>query len=214
MVTVRQIRFIALLVVVALLPACQPRQTVDERVPTPTLVSTPVPLPTPTSPPAAVLPPRPTLIPTQSATATLTPQPLPTTRPATAVPATLVRAVQPTVTAVSVPQGWKASKDASGACQVTTPPNWQMGKDFFLAVEQAAPSPIANATGPFPPMGLGLWGGESGSQLPQGQYFQIRTSLVIGDRVCSVWRIKESTEFTADEKSEMERVGKTLQEVH
>ena len=60
---------------------------------------------------------------------------------------------------------------------------------------------------------LALWGSGTGTPAPEGKWFQIRTSRVNDGKVCSVWRIKESTDFTDDEKSEMERVGATLQEV-
>jgi len=113
-----------------------------------------------------------------------------------------------------VPTGWKLSTDPSGACQVATPPDWQLGTDFFLQAGSTNPGPMASKPGQFPPMGLALWGVDQITQLPQGQQFQIRTSLVTGDHVCSVWRIKDSTDFTAAERTTMEQVGKTLQEVH
>jgi hypothetical protein len=49
--------------------------------------------------------------------------------------------------------------------------------------------------------------------MPEGHYFQVRTSRVIGEQVCSVWRIKADTDFTDGEKSQMEQVGTTLQMV-
>ena len=63
-------------------------------------------------------------------------------------------------------------------------------------------------------MGLALWGVDDITQLPKNHQFQIRTSLVIGERVCSVWFIKQSTDFTDVEKNTMQQVGETLQEVH
>jgi hypothetical protein len=41
----------------------------------------------------------------------------------------------------------------------------------------------------------------------------MRTSLVTGERVCSVWRIQQSNDFTEAEKSIMQQVGASLQEV-
>lgn len=114
----------------------------------------------------------------------------------------------------TVPAGWKLSQDPTGSCQVATPPDWQLGTDFFLQAGSTNPGPIASKPGQFPPMGLALWGVDQITQLPPGQQFQIRTSLVTGDHVCSVWRIKDSTDFTNDERNTMEQVGKTLQEVH
>jgi hypothetical protein len=66
-----------------------------------------------------------------------------------------------------------------------------------------------------PPSGLALWGiegrdREKMSQLPEGKRFQIRCSLVRGDNVCSVRRIKGPDDFTAEEKNTMKQVGKTL----
>jgi hypothetical protein len=119
----------------------------------------------------------------------------------------------PTAPQPTLANGWKMSKDAGGKCQVATPPDWQPGRDFFLEAESSDPGPFVNKPGQFPPMGTALWGGDKGSQLPKGKQFQMRTSLVSGDRVCSVWRIKQSIDFTAAEKSEMEQVAKTLQEV-
>lgn len=105
------------------------------------------------------------------------------------------------------------SKDTSGTCQVATPPDWQLGSDFFLAAEKIDPGPIESAPGQFPPMGLALWGVSEGTPAPEGHQFQIRTSLVLTEKVCSVWRIKAEVDFTDAEKSELEQVGKTLREV-
>jgi hypothetical protein len=125
---------------------------------------------------------------------------------------TSTQSPQFTPTQAPIPEGWKLSKDASGTCQVATPTEWQLGSDFFLAVENADPGPFEEAPGQFPPMGLALWGGDESTPLPEGKHFQLRTSLVIGDQVCSVWRIKAEADFTDAEKSEMEQVGATLQE--
>lgn len=122
-------------------------------------------------------------------------------------PSKAVLSNQPTL-----PTGWKLSKDTSGACQVSAPPDWQLGRDFFLEAEKPDPGPFVNAPGQFPPRGLALWGADKLTDLPEGKQFQIRKSLMTGDRVCSVWRIKASTNFTEAEKSQMEQVGKTLQE--
>jgi hypothetical protein len=123
-------------------------------------------------------------------------------------------AAQATGVSPTVPNGWKASKDSSGTCQVATPPDWQLGRDFFLEAEKTDPGPFVNNPGQFPPMGRALWGtAAKGTPVPEGKQFQIRTSVVRGDVVCSVWRIKATTDFTDAEKSTMEQVGKTLQEV-
>lgn len=114
----------------------------------------------------------------------------------------------------AIPEGWKLSKDSSGTCQVATPPDWQLGSDFFLASEKSDPGPFENAPGQYPPMGLALWGAGEGTPLPEGHYFQIRTSRVFDEQVCSVWRIKAEVDFTDSEKTELEQVGATLQEVH
>jgi hypothetical protein len=114
----------------------------------------------------------------------------------------------------TLPEGWKLSKDPSGACQVATPPDWQLGRDFFLSAGSTNPGPFVSTPEQFPPMGLALWGVDDITQLPKNHQFQIRTSLVIGERVCSVWFIKQSTDFTDVEKNTMQQVGETLQEVH
>lgn len=120
----------------------------------------------------------------------------------------------PPVTQAAIPAGWKLSKDPDGKCQVATPSDWQLGKDFFLKADKTDASLFANGPGHLPPMGLAMWGIDQGTQLPEGKSFQLRTAQVIGENVCSVWRIKVSTDFTDAQKSEMEQVGKTLQEVH
>jgi hypothetical protein len=121
--------------------------------------------------------------------------------------------LSPTVTKAAIPDGWKLSKDPEGACQVAAPPDWQLGKDFFLKAEKTEPNLFASKSVHLPPMGLALWGIDKDTQLPEGKRFQSRVSLVIGETVCSVWRIKASTDFTDAEKSEMQQVGKTLQGV-
>jgi hypothetical protein len=120
---------------------------------------------------------------------------------------------EPTTTRVTIPDGWKVSKDSTGACQVATPPDWQLGVDFFLAAEKIDPGPFENAPGQYPPTGLALWGVDDSTQLPEGHRFQVRTSLMLSDKVCSVWRIKSDTDFTDEEKKFMEQVGLTLQAV-
>ncbi len=118
-----------------------------------------------------------------------------------------------TPTQVPIPDGWKLSKDSTGMCQVATPPEWQLGTDFFLAAEKAEPGPFADAQGSYPPSGLALWGIGTGTPAPEGTRFQIRTSRVNDGQVCSVWRVKADTDFTDEEKSQMEQVGATLQQV-
>lgn len=108
------------------------------------------------------------------------------------------------------PSGWKISKDSSGQCQVATPPDWQLGHDFFLAAQKPDPGPFEDKPGVFPPMGKALW---DGIDLPAGKHFQIRSSRVFDELVCSVWQIKADVDFTDVEKSELEQVGQTLQEV-
>jgi hypothetical protein len=118
-----------------------------------------------------------------------------------------------TSTAAPIPEDWKVSTDASGACQVAAPPDWKLGVDFYLEAEKTDPGPIENAPGEFPPTGLELWGISEGTPMPEGHYFQVRTSRVIGEQVCSVWRVRADTDFTAEEKSQMEQVGITLRGV-
>jgi hypothetical protein len=113
----------------------------------------------------------------------------------------------------SIPAGWKLSKDSSGACQVAAPPDWQLGRDFFLQADSTDAGPFVSTPRHYPPMGLALWGVEDITHLPKGRQFQMRTSLVTGERVCSVWRIQQSNDFTEAEKSIMQQVGASLQEV-
>jgi hypothetical protein len=120
---------------------------------------------------------------------------------------------EPTATTVTIPDGWKVSKDSTGVCQVATPPDWQLGVDFFIGVDKADPGPIEGAPGQYPPSGLALWGVDDMTQLPEGHNFQLRTSLVFSEKVCSVWRIKADTDFTDEEKRFMEQLGGTLQAV-
>jgi len=130
-------------------------------------------------------------------------QPTPPTRP-----------TQPTrPTPPPAPSDWMVVTDTTGACQAATPPDWQLGVDFFLEAEEAVPGPFENAPGQYPPTGLTLWGTDGESEVPEGHWFQTRISLVSGDLVCSVWRVREATDFTADEKSVMDQVGSTLMEV-
>ncbi|MCJ7532846.1 MAG: hypothetical protein MUO64_17720 [Anaerolineales bacterium] len=123
-----------------------------------------------------------------------------------------IQPAQPTQPAI--PDGWKLSKDLSGTCQVATPPEWELGTDFFLAVEEPDPGPFEDVPGQYPPSGLALWGGGEGTPVPVGHHFQIRASRVFDEQVCSVWRIKAEVDFTDAEKTELEQVGATLQEVH
>ncbi len=95
---------------------------------------------------------------------------------------------------------------------MATPPDWKLGRDFFLKAENIDPGPFEDKPGRFPPMGLALWEGDEGTPVPEGHLFQIRTSRVLTEKVCSVWRIKAEVDFTDDEKSEMQQVGATLQE--
>ena len=113
-------------------------------------------------------------------------------------------------TPAPIPNGWKLSQDASGACQVATPPDWQLGSDFFLAADKADPGPFVKYPGSYPPMGDALW--KDNPDL-HGHYFQSRRTLMAGDLVCSVWRIQADTGFTDEQERALDEVGKTLQEV-
>ncbi len=135
------------------------------------------------------------------------PQPTIPQSDATQPPATQANTVM-----AMIPEDWTLSTDPSGKCQVATPPDWQLGTDFFMESGQAA-HPMEGIQGSLPLSGLDLWGVQNITDLPMGHRFQIRTSLVIDDRVCSVWQIKADTDFTAEESALMEQVGQTLQEV-
>jgi hypothetical protein len=116
----------------------------------------------------------------------------------------------PTIIQPTAPAGWKVSTDSSGQCQVAAPPEWELGRDFFLIAQEPAPGPFENRPGLFPPTGDDLW---QDLLLPEGRLFQIRESLVLDDVVCSVIRIRAEVDFTDAERSELEHVGKTLQEL-
>ncbi len=113
----------------------------------------------------------------------------------------------------TAPADWVVSKDPSGKCQVSAPPEWQLGTDFFLAAEAADPGPFASAPGSYPPSGLALWGIGTGTPIPAGHQVQIRQSLVLGDVVCSAWRVRSDGDFTDAERAELAQVGATLQGV-
>jgi hypothetical protein len=112
-----------------------------------------------------------------------------------------------------IPNGWKLSTDPSGSCQVWTPSEWQLGSDFFLEAEATNPGSFPDRPGNYPPMGAAVWSANQLTQIPADKLFQVRISLVRGENVCSVWRIRASNDFTADEKSEMDLVGTTLEVV-
>ena len=114
-----------------------------------------------------------------------------------------------------IPAGWKATKDPSGSFQVATPADWQLGRDFFLKLESKDPATTAYGPKRPPIGGLALWGFDARDpktidQVPKGHWYQWRKLLVHGDAVCSVWCVKESTDFTLEEKSTMAQVGNTL----
>jgi hypothetical protein len=115
---------------------------------------------------------------------------------------------EPTAFPVTIPEGWKMSRDSTGACQVATPPDWQLGMDFFLVADKADPGPFEDHPGKYPPIGEALWKDNPGLQ---GDYYQDRRSLIAGDLVCSVWRIQPDVEFTSEQQKEMDQVGKTLE---
>jgi hypothetical protein len=115
-----------------------------------------------------------------------------------------------TATPVTIPDGWKVSEDSTGACQVATPPDWQLGVDFFLGSDKVDPGPFNSYQGKLPPTGEELWKDNPGLQ---GHYFQDRRTIMAGDLVCSVWRIQADVEFNEAQVSELEEVGKTLREV-
>ena len=115
----------------------------------------------------------------------------------------------------SIPDGWKVTKDASGSFQVATPADWQLGRDFFLKLEGKKTSTTAHGLKPPTITGLALWGFNANDpktidQVPKGHWYQYRKVLVHGDAVCSFWCVKESTDFTPEEKSTMVQVGNTL----
>lgn len=118
----------------------------------------------------------------------------------------------------SATDGWNTTKDSTGSCQVQAPPDWQLGRDFFLEREDGVAGPFPSDSGLYPPGGDRLWGADASnpakaSALPAGHWFQLRASKVSGQTVCSVWRVKESTDFTAQESDQMRQVGNSLQVV-
>ena len=121
--------------------------------------------------------------------------------------------LNPSASTSNPPNGWKLSKDTTGACQVYTPSDWQLGKDFFLEEENAETAPFSQATAVVPPLDDSLWDSSDSTSLPDGTQFQLRTSLVNGNKVCSVWRIQSGSDFSLSDQNQMVQVGKTLQEV-
>jgi hypothetical protein len=114
-----------------------------------------------------------------------------------------------------IPAGWKVTKDPSGSFQVATPADWQLGRDFFLKLQRKDTATAEHGPKRPPVGGLALWGFDANDpktidQVPKGHWYQFRKVLVHGDAVCSVWCVKESTDFTLAEKSTMARVGNTL----
>jgi hypothetical protein len=114
-----------------------------------------------------------------------------------------------------IPDGWKVTKDPSGSFQVATPADWQLGKDFFLKLEAKVISTAEHGPKQPPVGGLALWGFDANDpktidQVPKGHWYQFRKVLVHGDAVCSFWCVKESADFTLEEKSTMIRAGNTL----
>jgi hypothetical protein len=114
-----------------------------------------------------------------------------------------------------IPADWKLSADPSGSCQVATPADWQLGRDFFLERESADAGPTGRGPRRLPPRGFALWRVDgrdraTATRPPSGKRYQIRTSVVHEEAVCSVWRITGPTDFTAAEKNTMAQVGKTL----
>jgi hypothetical protein len=110
----------------------------------------------------------------------------------------------------AAPDGWKVSADSGGSCRVAAPPDWELGRDFFLGSHAPDPGPFEEQPGLYPPSSEVLW---QDSPMPPGKYFLISASLVGNEQVCSVWRMRAEVDFTEAEKSELEQVGQTLQEV-
>jgi hypothetical protein len=115
---------------------------------------------------------------------------------------------EPTATPVTIPDGWKVSKDSTGACQVAAPSDWVLGVDFFIGADKVDPGPFEDHPGKYPPTGEALWKDNPGLQ---GDYYQDRRTLMVGDLVCSVWRIQADVEFSSEQQKEMDQVGKTLE---
>jgi hypothetical protein len=118
-----------------------------------------------------------------------------------------------------VPSDWRVSTDPSGSCQVATPPDWQLGREFFLQRQTIDTSQTARTPRGVPPAGLALWGIDAQNreklmQLPAGKRYRLYTYLLHGEAMCSVWRIKGITDFTAEEKTTMAQISKTLRWVH
>ncbi len=109
------------------------------------------------------------------------------------------------------PRGWKLATDPTGSCQVSTPPDWQLGREFFLKKEAAYIRETANGKQAYPPRGFALWDGNAApGAAGEVKRFQLRHAKVQGQEVCSVWRVKEGTTFTADETALVDQIGQTL----
>jgi hypothetical protein len=115
---------------------------------------------------------------------------------------------EPIATPVTIPDGWKESMDSTGACQVAAPSDWVLGVDFFIGADKVDPGPFEDHPGKYPPTGEALWKDNPGLH---GNYYQDRRTLMVGDTVCSVWRIQADVEFSSEQQKEMDRVGKTLE---
>ncbi len=110
----------------------------------------------------------------------------------------------------SAPRGWKLVTDSSGSCEVSTPPDWQPGREFFLEKEPAYIRETANGKQAYPPRSFALWDGHAAPAGGEARRFQLRHARVQGQEVCSVWRIKEGTAFTTEETALVDQVGQTL----
>ncbi len=111
----------------------------------------------------------------------------------------------------ATPGGWKLVTDPTGSCEVATPPDWQLGREFFLKKEAAYTRDTGIGKQAYPPRGAALWDEGGAPTAPgDGRRFQLRYATVQRGDACSVWRIKAGTTFTPEETALVDQVGQTL----
>jgi hypothetical protein len=112
---------------------------------------------------------------------------------------------------IIVPDGWKLTKNAGCNCEAAVPGSWQEGKDFSF--ERAAARKLILKSGAVVKFAQTSIQRTARFQAKKGETisrYELRASILDGDNAYSIYRVRNGSPFSADEKAAFSQIGSTL----
>jgi hypothetical protein len=112
---------------------------------------------------------------------------------------------------IIIPDGWKLVKNAGCNCEAAVPGSWQEGRDFSF--ERAAARKLVLQSGAvvkFAQTSIQKTARFQAKRAESISRYELRASVLEGDYVHSIYRVRNGSSFSADEKAAFSQISSTL----